>query len=73
MVNIILGAVLAVFGIQLLEAITELTVACFELAKAHISVRIMKCNAKIAELNTEPSNTRAIGFAIAEEECEDDE
>jgi hypothetical protein len=65
---LILGGVLATFGVSMLEAITDLIVTFIELLKALISVQIMKCNAKI----TEPENTRAIGFAIREE-CDDED
>jgi hypothetical protein len=68
----IIGAVLATLGISVLNSITELIISFIELLKAHISVQIMKCNSKIQELQADKNNTRAIGFALSEEEYDDE-
>jgi hypothetical protein len=66
---LILGAVLSILGIPLLSSITELIITYIELLKARISVKIVKCNAKL-ESN---EDIRVIGFATSEEDREDDD
>jgi hypothetical protein len=64
---LILGAVLVTLGVPLLSSITDLIVTGIELLKALITVKIVECNAKIGGSET----TRAIGFAVSEEDEEE--
>ncbi len=67
------GALFATIGITFFNAVSAVCESAGQLIDAKIAVKIQECNVKIQELANPPTETRAIGFTIPDEEDDYDE
>lgn len=71
-INLIAGAILATVGMAAFNGISDIICGATELAKARITIEIIKANNEIEKLQEgKPPETRAIGFATNSKEDEE--
>lgn len=73
MLEIFIGFLFATVGVNVLNSFTEVITAFFEWLRAMITVKIVKCNHEIEQIQQQAPTTptRAIGFDIKLEEEDD--
>lgn len=65
------GMAFATIGVTFLNTFSDISANLGQLINAKLAVKIQECNIKIQNLSDPPTETRAIGFTIPDDEEDD--